>query len=461
MCIRAPWWQLNRISHSGLLIIDNEGIQGGKLTTNTTFKFNWVFDAGGLGLRFDTGEEGRFGSNNNLQFNVVFRNSQGGLSGKSDNASNYRNTGTDNQGGTDVEAGGFTGGAVDMKICHCYPASCEGERSGVPVPAFTNHDSVTRGNVGIMGPGTAGGLLNPYDLPGAHDHNLNLALGSYGSTPERERRLLYRSYAHYDFRPAVGSPLIDAGAENTMAGPFMSTAAPVAGSPATVGSAPDIGAYEYGDTFFWIPGRVGANASFPIPPDGSSGVLPSADLIFLPARDATAHTLHMAPQGSALQEAATLSADRNIFTPSAPLTPGQTYSWRVDAVSADSTSMPGSVWSFTAGCEDVNCVSCGTSHGLGVCQVCEAGTELIGGLCVARGGCRSGNWSVLAIGSPTSIGQARVCDTTSAPHVCGPFTVTGFADDRFLMVESESTFCCTLPHSNTVCLDLPIARAAD
>ena len=133
MCIRAPWWQLNRISHSGLLIIDNEGIQGGKLTTNTTFKFNWVFDAGGLGLRFDTGEEGLFGSNNNLQFNVVFRNSQGGLSGKSDNASNYRNTGTDNQGGTDVEAGGFTGGAVDMKICHCYPASCEGERSGVPV----------------------------------------------------------------------------------------------------------------------------------------------------------------------------------------------------------------------------------------------------------------------------------------------------------------------------------------
>ena len=181
MCIRAPWRQLNRISHSGLLIIDNEGIQGGKLTTNTTFKFNWVFDAGGLGLRFDTGEEGLFGSNNNLQFNVVFRNSQGGLSGKSDNASNYRNTGTDNQGGTDVEAGGFTGGAVDMKICHCYPASCEGERSSVPVPAFTNRDSVTRGNVGIMGPGTAGGLLNQYDLPGAHDHNLNLALARGGT----------------------------------------------------------------------------------------------------------------------------------------------------------------------------------------------------------------------------------------------------------------------------------------
>ena len=61
-----------------------------------------MYDASGLGLRFDTGEEGLFGSENNLQYNVVFRNLQGGLSGKSNNASNYRNTGTDNQGGFDV-----------------------------------------------------------------------------------------------------------------------------------------------------------------------------------------------------------------------------------------------------------------------------------------------------------------------------------------------------------------------
>ena len=33
----------------------------GAITTNTTFKFNWVYDACGLGLRFDTGEEGLFG----------------------------------------------------------------------------------------------------------------------------------------------------------------------------------------------------------------------------------------------------------------------------------------------------------------------------------------------------------------------------------------------------------------
>eukprot|EP00966_Prymnesium_polylepis_P119650 2765110-Prymnesium_polylepis.1 len=76
-----------------------------------------------------------------------------------------------------------------MKICYCYPANCEGSRDGVTVPAFTNRDSVTRGNVGMMEPGTSGGLLNPYDLPGLHDSNLNLELKRYGSTPHRERRI--------------------------------------------------------------------------------------------------------------------------------------------------------------------------------------------------------------------------------------------------------------------------------
>ena len=36
--------ELNRVSHSGMLIIDNEGIQGGRLTSNSTFRFNWVHE---------------------------------------------------------------------------------------------------------------------------------------------------------------------------------------------------------------------------------------------------------------------------------------------------------------------------------------------------------------------------------------------------------------------------------
>ena len=111
-----------------------------------------MHDTGGQGLRFDTGEEGRFNRSNHLQFNVAFRNPNGGLSGKSDASSTYRNTGTDNQRGLDPElqlttslglhrprgrAGPqtfalhrrassprFTEGAADIKVCRCYyPAS--------------------------------------------------------------------------------------------------------------------------------------------------------------------------------------------------------------------------------------------------------------------------------------------------------------------------------------------------
>ena len=46
------------MSRTGLLTVDNEGIKGGTLTENTTFRYNWVHDTGGQGLRFDTGEEG-------------------------------------------------------------------------------------------------------------------------------------------------------------------------------------------------------------------------------------------------------------------------------------------------------------------------------------------------------------------------------------------------------------------
>ena len=157
-----------------MLIIDNEGIQGGKLTSETTFKFNWVYDSSGLGMRFDAAEDANFGTNNNLQFNVIFRNKQGGLSIKANNASTFRNTGTDNQGGEDVESArrkrtarrqlGFTSGAADLKICTCYPANCIATRNGQQLPAYTNVDSVTRGNVGIMDPGTVGGVACNYQI---------------------------------------------------------------------------------------------------------------------------------------------------------------------------------------------------------------------------------------------------------------------------------------------------------
>ena len=111
--------EYNRITQSGLFIVDNEAIQGGALTSYATFRFNWVYDSSGLGLRFDTGESGIFGHHNNLHHNVVFRNAQGGLATKANFASTYRNTGIDNQGGSDVEGSGDDG-----------PGTADAERDG-------------------------------------------------------------------------------------------------------------------------------------------------------------------------------------------------------------------------------------------------------------------------------------------------------------------------------------------
>ena len=53
--------------------------QGGKPTSYASFRFNWVHDSRGLGLRFDAGEDGLFGDGNQLAYNVAMRNLQGGL----------------------------------------------------------------------------------------------------------------------------------------------------------------------------------------------------------------------------------------------------------------------------------------------------------------------------------------------------------------------------------------------
>ena len=432
--------ELNHISHTGMLIVDNEGIQGGKLTSQTTFRFNWVRDASGLGLRFDAGENGQFGTYNNLQFNVVFRNLQGGLAAKADYASNYRNTGTDNQQGADVEGGGSV--AADMKICQCYPSSCNAEGGGT---AFTNRDSVSRGNVGTLDPGTQGGLLNPYDLPGTHDYNLNLKLVSYGLTPERERHVLYRSYETNDFRPALGSPLIDAGAENTLAGPSsvvdQSQASPVEGGPPTVGSAPDIGAYEYGHDIYWIPGKQYAHAAVPVPPHGSVGVLPSADLMFLQGAAAASHAVYLAAAGNELVKVGELQDTRNILTPPAPFSPGTSYLWRVDAITSDGNMTQGTVWNFTAGCADVDCAGCGTSTLPASCVACAPGRTLISGFCSYGGSCTNGTWTVIATGSATTLGKVSKCDRDTTPNVCGPFSASGLLGDTFAMVEQASSSC--------------------
>ena len=140
----------------------------------------------------------------------------------------------------------------------------------------------------------------------------------------------------YDFRPQAGAAsILNRGISFT---------------PTTtnwVGSAPDIGAYERGDSIYFIPGQRATNATFPIVPDGAVGVPVTRDvLMWRPAYNAASHAIYFGSASNALASYGTVSGETNVFTLPA-LSANTNYYWRVDAVLTNSTVITGAVWSFS------------------------------------------------------------------------------------------------------------------
>lgn len=143
-----------------------------------------------------------------------------------------------------------------------------------------------------------------------------------------------RDTANFDFRPRAGSSLIDKGTYK----PGI--------TDGFFGDAPDIGPYEYGDDYYWIPGHKTEDAKSPIPGDGAASAKPNTDLIWLEGLEMITNKVYFGSDPANLEfQAAQVS---NIFTPQQSLVPGQTYYWRVDTVT-DEGEVPGDVWSFTVG----------------------------------------------------------------------------------------------------------------
>jgi hypothetical protein len=144
-----------------------------------------------------------------------------------------------------------------------------------------------------------------------------------------------RDMDNLDFRPKAGSDIIDAGAVYALI------------TDGYIGAAPDIGAYEFGDTHYWVPGYQSPQASTPVPPNGTTTAKPDCDLMWLAGYEAISHDVYFGttPGNLTFQENRAL-AD-NIFDPIAgDLTAGQTYYWRIDTVTAAGT-ITGDEWSFT------------------------------------------------------------------------------------------------------------------
>ncbi|VGO23171.1 CBM96 family carbohydrate-binding protein [Pontiella sulfatireligans] len=171
--------------------------------------------------------------------------------------------------------------------------------------------------------------------------------GYLHTTPGDTADKQLRDPANLDFRPKEGSVLIDAGVVVTdLITPMPPQATVLADiTEGYLGSAPDIGAYEYGDTHYWIPGYQSAEASTPVPPDGSTTVKPDADLMWLEGRDSVSHNVHFGTNSGSL--AFLTNQTNNIFDPG-ELLADQRYYWRVDTVTATGT-VTGAEWSFVPG----------------------------------------------------------------------------------------------------------------
>ncbi len=116
------------------------------------------------------------------------------------------------------------------------------------------------------------------------------------------------------------------------------------------GKAPDAGAYERGDSVYWIPGQRKSKASAPIVPDHARNVPVQRDaLMWKPAYGAVGHTVYFSASKPGLAKPAnakTFRGEDNVFA-LPQLAAGREYYWRVDALMPDGTVITGDSWSFS------------------------------------------------------------------------------------------------------------------
>ena len=173
-------------------------------------------------------------------------------------------------------------------------------------------------------------------LPGKADHNFSEKGASWK---------YLRDPTNYDFRPKANSPLVDAGAVVNQ-NELPSSANNFPGQK-YVGSTPDIGAYEYGASRYWIPGRLESTATVPIPKNGGRNVPLDADLMFLEAYQAEEHTVYFGENPAKLDVIASLKDTEKNIVSLPKLKTKTTYYWQVGAVKKSGIETRSPVWVFT------------------------------------------------------------------------------------------------------------------
>ncbi|MGJ8677449.1 MAG: hypothetical protein ACSHX0_08020, partial [Akkermansiaceae bacterium] len=182
---------------------------------------------------------------------------------------------------------------------------------------------------------------NDWGLTGIDSNNYSPSF----STSSRTMHDLLRDPDNWDFRPRADAvELIDQGVPITCT----IDGVDVNVTAGYLGSAPDIGAYEYGDNTYWIPGRQEEYASMPVPRTGRGSVPLDTDLMYLIGLNGVSANIYLGTNPNALSFLTSKTDPENIVTLSnyTTLNNDATYYWRVDTVLSNGSVITGEVWSF-------------------------------------------------------------------------------------------------------------------
>jgi hypothetical protein len=344
--------------------IDGSGIQrNGANSEYSTTRYTWIINAPGLnGMRWDSACSGIQAD----AHNVVSVGNGRGFRLKGDHHEAYHLLAYDN-GSQDISLpsykycgpdrwGPLEPGNVNSKLSNsmaensleCNTPNCtDSSREDNPIldPVFLDSSGIWFGRAYDEN------HKHPYsnvmfDLADAWSRNRAKSdqklIEEFGENPWKNNQI-----QNYDFRPKKGSTLIDGGIviPGINDGQDMDFNHPPSypgQNRKYIGAAPDIGAYEYGDSVYWIPGYRYPHPSVPIPSNGTVDLPMEYGLAwnYSYKRDYSNVTAVVNVVGPGVNRTETFQYPNNVLFET--FEPGGTYNW---SVSVDGVN--GGNWTFT------------------------------------------------------------------------------------------------------------------